>query len=97
MVLDTNRERNRDNRLITVSTRAPSNVVVTIEARLEQVFEGSRLIVAQAFEERAAGTTDLSVVFTDQLFRFDIDNDRDGVFNIDEIQAGTNPFDVNSN
>jgi len=97
LILDINRERNRDNRLITVLTRAPSNVEVTIEARLEQFFEGSRIIVAQATEDRAAGTADLLVVLTDQLFDFDIDNDDDGVSNFDELQAGTNPFDVNSN
>ena len=70
----------------------PSSFDVDIDIRLTQLFEGSEVLVAQAVNQQSAGEEDLFVVLTDEDFNFSLDNDLDGIFNIDELENGTDPF-----
>lgn len=73
----------------------PSSFDVDIDIRLTQLFEGSEVLVAQAVNQQSAGEEDLFVVLTDEDFNFSLDNDLDGIFNIDELENGTDPFTAN--
>ena len=53
------------------------------------------MLVAQAVNQQSAGEEDLFVVLTDEDFNFSLDNDLDGIFNIDELENGTDPFTAN--
>lgn len=87
----------RRNDLITVTGVVPSSITVKVEILLQQVYEGEDGIdgdvpIARAVTESAAGEEDLVVALTDTNFSFNFDSDSDGVLNIDEMHAGTDPF-----
>ncbi len=70
-----------------VSSRIP----VGIDIRLTQEYQGQKIIVARALTERPPGVEDIFIALTDNDFDFSLDSDGDGISNLDELQAGTNP------
>lgn len=73
----------------------PSNTSVDVDIRLNQLFEGQNVQIAQAVSQQDAGEGELFVVLTDQDFTFEFDEDSDGIINLDELQNGTDPFTPN--
>ncbi|OED39075.1 hypothetical protein AB833_16150 [Chromatiales bacterium (ex Bugula neritina AB1)] len=65
---------------------------VAIEVILLQQFNNQRVILAVANQTLDVGVNAETLQLDDSNFDFDQDPDGDGRINIDELQAGTNPF-----
>lgn len=65
---------------------------IDIDVRLNQLFQGQEVLVARAIAQVQPGTQNRVIRLSDSEFDFSIDNDIDGILNIDELQSGTNPF-----
>lgn len=90
------RARTRDENFIEATALlVPNGTVVDVDIRLTQRFLGSPVTVARAIEQVAAGATNETLDLTDDNFDFDLDEDGDGISNLDELEGGTNPFIFN--
>ena len=81
--------------IVSTGVVVPSNFPVEIDVRLDQLFAGQPVPIAQAETQLDAGEEELSVVLTDQDFGFLFDQDQDGIINLDELENGTDPFSPN--
>ena len=69
--------------------------MVVIDILLVHDYPGNSVVVAQAILQVDSADQDLTVILDDNHFDFSFDYDGDGVLNIDEIQAGADPFNPN--
>lgn len=68
---------------------------IDIDVRLTQPVpqeDEDNIIIARAVTQVEPGTQNRVIQLSDSDFDFSLDNDRDGISNIDELQSGTNPF-----
>lgn len=93
LVADVPRPRTpRADNVVQVSGLVPASSTIDIDIRLTQQFDGEAVLIARATDQIDAGSDDFTLNLSDENFDFSIDDDGDGISNIDEIQAGSNPF-----
>lgn len=68
---------------------------IEVDIRLQQIFQGQPVRIARALLQVDPGNEDVTLNLFDDNFDFSIDDDRDGISNLDELQSGTNPFVAN--
>ncbi len=82
----------RQDSFIRTSGVVPNGSTIDVDIRLQQRFQGAAIQIARAQDQVVPGNENQTLFLQDDAFDFDLDQDGDGVSNIDEIQSGRDPF-----